>query len=175
MSGRWCRTSQTVHFIRPGQCFPLVFRAPACCIKRVIVFTGSVSDRTGAAWISGPMTYSVLSFAGCVRRALNSSPFVWHLTQVKSVFPPTVCLECLPLEYKRVYISVGAIKGGSCYFLLLQKAITVFFFMVLFFIFVIGVIICLLSWSLFYPHFYLLLVCGFDCVSFFPSSFHCCG
>lgn len=84
----------------------------ACCIKRVIVFTGSVSDRTGAAWISGPMTYSVLSCAGCVRRALNSSPFVWHLTQVKSVFPPTVCLECLPLEYKRVYISVGAIRAA---------------------------------------------------------------
>lgn len=95
-----------------GQCFPLVFRAPACCIKRVIVFTGSVSDRTGAAWISGPMTYSVLSCAGCVRRALNSSPFVWHLTQVKSVFPPTVCLECLPLECKRVYISVGAIRAA---------------------------------------------------------------
>lgn len=95
-----------------GQSFPLVFCAPACCIKGVIVFTGSVSDRTGAAWISGPMTYSVLSCAGCVRRALNSSPFVWHLTRVKSVFPPTVCLECLPLEYKRVYISAGAIRAA---------------------------------------------------------------
>ncbi len=44
---------------------------------------------------SGLVTYTVLSCVGCEQGALNTSPFVWHLTLVKSVFPPTVCLEFL--------------------------------------------------------------------------------
>lgn len=44
------------------------------------------------------MTYFILSCIGCEEGALNTSPFVWHLTQVKSIFPPTVCLEFLPSD-----------------------------------------------------------------------------
>lgn len=44
------------------------------------------------------MTYTVLSCAGCEQKAQNTSPVVWHRNGAKSLFPPTVCLEFLPLD-----------------------------------------------------------------------------
>lgn len=81
-----------------SKCF-LLYLMPLCTIDTVIVFTGSVLKRTDS--VSGPMKYSSSSSAGrCTAGPINSFPFVWHLVQAKSVFPPTVCLELPPFGAK---------------------------------------------------------------------------
>lgn len=97
VSGSGCPTSQVVTRSRlpvPSLLFP-----PCCLLLQQkdpaqVVF-GAGRELRGAA---GPLTCSVRSNDGCEQGALNTSPVVWHLTRVKSVFPPTVCLEFLPSD-----------------------------------------------------------------------------
>lgn len=80
------------------QAFPLILNAivhhfQSDCFHRKCL---------GKDWsVSGPMKYSSSFSAGrCIAGPINSFPFVWHLIQAKSVFPPTVCLELPPFGAK---------------------------------------------------------------------------